>query len=192
MYRKIILNIALLLSLTLCAFVIVFAADTDEPEDSSAVSAEEDYACAKNMVDTGFETISSYEEVLDEFFKVDVPSSEQLESAMTLYRATRDSINGIYLKSLQISGVKSLTIAADEAAVCTEKRDQYLKYIKVLLQRFLLGSASSKSTFQIVDGLKVMNEDLSDFSEVFYSTFPKVFNQMNNQMPCYARQCLTQ
>jgi len=186
MYKKIFLDIALLIALAVCGAFIVFAEETTTGTGDTA------NACAKSMVDNGYVAVTAYEKFLEEFFRVDVPSSEQMESAMIMYRATKDSIDTIYVESLNINSAEDLKTAAEEAIVCSEKRDEYLEYIKVLLQRYLLGSSTSKTTFEIVDGLKAMNADIEDLSEVFHSTFPKLFNQMDSNLYCYARQCLTQ
>ncbi|MFA5855387.1 MAG: hypothetical protein WC846_03865 [Candidatus Gracilibacteria bacterium] len=157
---------------------------------NTTITDEEDNACAKAMQDEGYKIVEAYEEMLDEYFKIDVPSSQQINSAMVFYRATRDSLNGLYIDSLNLGGRKSLEFAVAEAATCTDIKNKYMTYVGALLQRYLLGSAVSKSTYTIVDGLKAMNKDIEDLSTVFHNVFPAVFDQMNNALPCYARQCI--
>jgi hypothetical protein len=154
------------------------------------VTTAEDNACAKAMQEDGYKIVEAYEQLLDEYFKIDVPSSGQINSAMTFYRATRDALDGVYAHSLNLQGRKSLEFAVVEAATCTDIKNKYMTYISELLQRYLLGSAVSKSTFTIVDGLKATNKDLDDLSSLFHSVFPASFDHMDSALPCYARRCI--
>ncbi len=179
----------LLCTALLVVFQSLFFAFAEETTDEETPL---NYACAQTMIDDGSALLDNYELFLNEYFLVDTPGSNQLEGAMDYYRYVEDGLNSIYSGALVIEGdSKTLEFASAEVTYCASIRDQYLRYAQVLLQKQLLSSANSKRTFEMVDGLKVMNDDLGDFSEQFLETFPGAFNQMNNALPCYARQCIT-
>ncbi len=178
----------LLLSTSLLMSGLVFAEDsgTDTATDAA------DYACASTMIESGSELLEAYQTFLNEYFQVDTPSSSQLEDAMMFYRYVEDSLQNLYAANSNIDSNQSLDIANQELSFCRFVRDQYSEYAKVLLKRQMNGSAVSKTTFKVVDGLKVMNEDLADLSETFQATFPNVFNKMNAGLVCYPHDCVTQ
>lgn len=178
----------LLASSLLVVFLGLFSSLAAETETTS----EEDYLCAQAMVEQGGEIVEAYEEFLNEYFLIDNPSSNQVEEAMDFYRYVEDSLMNLYASSLNAGRGKALDFVSSEVTYCSTIRDQYIDYARVLLQKQALSSANTKTVFEVVDGLKVMNEDLEEFSEVFMETFPGIFNQMNNALPCYARQCITQ
>jgi len=168
-------------------------------EDTEGSGATEDYACVQYISEQSFPVLQNYEDFLNEYFQIDKPTSSQTEKAMDYYRYVEDTLNAIYNDSLKaarglFSKEDNTTLDQSNAEVtyCSSIRDQYLRAAQVLLERQVLSSASSKRTFKMVDGLKIMNEDLGDFSQEFLETFPGIFNQMNNALPCYARQCITQ
>jgi len=181
--------------LTLFCFVggilVTFAAE----EESTDTSVPTDYLCTQVMMDEGAAAVATYEVFLDEYFKVDAPSSEQFENALDQYRFTELAINAIYEANLNLEdpdAPKTQAKAADEVADCDYVRDAYLNYSKTLFQKQFTGSTVSKVTFKVVDGLKAMNKDLDDMSTLFGQTFPGMFNQLNNNLPCYAKSCVTQ
>lgn len=161
-------------------------------EEESSEETQADYLCAQTLIDSGTPLITGYEDFLDEFFKIDNPTSNQVEEAMDFYRYIEDSMNTLYETAATVDsdGSKSSSFASSELTYCSLIRDQFIDFAKVLLQKQALASANSKTTFEVVDGLKVLNADLEDFSQEFLETFPGAFNQMANALPCYARQCI--
>ena len=147
------------------------------------------------MLEQGADLVSGYETFLNEFFQVDTPSSGQFEDALTEYRFIEMSIWGVYQSNVNIaqgsSDGKTLDQVNDELGYCRYVRVSYLGYIQNLFQRQMLGSTASKVTFKVVDGLKAMNADLDGLADDFGKTFPGLFDQMNNALPCYARSCVT-
>lgn len=190
-FESILFLLCVAILIVLAGVLFVFADETED--ETTEATSEEDYLCAQTMVDQGYEVVSSYEEFLNEYFLIDNPSSNQVEEAMDYYRYVEDTLMNLYNSSMgvQLSG-KALDSASSETTYCSTIRDQYIDYARMLLQKQALSSANTKTVFEVVDGLKVMNEDLEEFSEVFMETFPGIFNQMNSALPCYARQCITQ
>lgn len=176
--------------LTVQGMLRVGAEDAEVTEEDA--TSEEDFACGQAMIEQGSVIVEDYETFLDELFKVDTPSSGQVEEAMTYYRYVEDALNNIFSDNLHISGFRTLDFANTNATYCTYIRDQYLDFAQTLLQKQILLSANSKRTFEIIDGLKAMNENIENLYEDFHAVFPGLFNQMNNALPCYARQCITQ
>lgn len=171
---------------------LIFAFAEDDTTESS-----EDNACAYEINEKSSVLIQSYETFLNEFFLIDTPTSNQVENAMDYYRFVEDSLYYIYSDSMSIAGGPFskdgntfLDSVSAEVTYCSHLRDQYIQYAQALLQKQVINSASSKRTFKVIDGLKIMNKDLGDFSEQFLETFPGIFNQMNNALPCYAHQCI--
>ncbi len=111
--------------------------------------------------------------------------------AMTAYRVVEYSLRGIYEKNVDLEHVKTFSAASNEDYYCTSLRDEYIQFAQLLLQKQVVASANSKTTFKVIDGLKDMNESLRDLTMDFLSTFPTVFEKMDNALPCYARQCTT-
>lgn len=152
--------------------------------------SEDDYKCVDTMLSKGGELVDAYAQIMSEFFQQDVPSSEQIEYAATFYRATENKLNRIYNQGLFIEGRKSFDQSNAEVAACSNVRDQLVEYAQQILEAQALLSNSSKNTFEVVDGLKVLNEGLEDLRLDFSAVFPVVFNKMDNALPCYARQCI--
>jgi hypothetical protein len=177
---------ALLVLLCSSGLVLAYAEETED-------TGTPDYLCGEAMLDEGAVLVVNYEQFLNEYFQVDVPSSTQFESALSQYRFTEMSINAVYENNLNLGttedGGKTLETANTEYQYCGYVRDAYLGYIKTLFPRQLMGSAASKVTFTVVDGLKAMNKDLDSLSETFNQTFPKLFSVMDHNLPCYARTC---
>lgn len=166
-----------------------FAADGDA--ENASESSVEDYACLTAFVEQASPFLEEYEQFLDEYFQIDTPTSGQVEDAMDFYRYVEDQLETIYEENVNFEGRKSLEDTNVELLYCSQIRDQYIRFAQVLLQEHASGSSASKRSFEVVDGLKILNEDLEEFSETFFGTFPGAFNQMNNALPCYARQCIT-
>lgn len=181
-------------SLVLLFFVSsVMWVKADETTDSEAVeSSDSDYQCAIALSEGSIPILDSYEEFLTQYTKVDAPTSEQFENLMLFYRYVEDSIRTLYDSSAQVTGYnKTLSFSNQELSSCRQMRDGIIAYAQKLLPIFVSGSSTSKTTFELVDGLKIMNEDLRDMTLLFRRVFPGQFTEMSNALPCYAHQCLT-
>ena len=161
---------------------------TTEPEHPES----QDFVCAQYLLENGPGIVEGYAAFLDEYMQLNVPGSEQVENALLYYRAVEFGLNNLYDEGLEMETKNNVTATADEIAYCSYLRDSYVNVAYELLDVQVRQSAASKTTFLIVDGLKAMNEDLREFSMDFNLTFPGSFNQMDNALPCYARQCITQ
>ncbi len=191
-FQERLFQIGLLALIFLSGFLWTSAEESDTEAPAESFTAE-DYACAQAVVAGGEELMEAYFVFLDQYFKIDTPSSEQLADTMTFYRFVEDSIYNLYTQNAQLSGSdKTLGFAGQELAVCRQKRDEYLLVAQTALYKQVMGSATYKTTFQFVDGLKIMNENLAALSTVFQETFPGQFIQMDNGLQCYASQCITQ
>jgi hypothetical protein len=163
-------------------------ATADEP------TSEEDYACARNMLADGGVFLDDYMAFLNEYFKQDVPSSEQIPVAMEFYRYTEDMLENIWAVHADLSASetgKTLDLGISEYLYCANIRDQLITQAELMLQAYARYSADSKRTFEIIDGLKSINEDLRAFSGDFYEVFPGKFAKMDDSLKCYAKECIT-
>ncbi len=177
---------SLLLLFFVSSVLWVKAAEEDE------TGTQEDYVCASTLSEESAVLLSTYQDTMDQYTKVDTPTSEQFENALLYYRYVEDSIRKLYDANATVSGFnKTLAFSSGELSACREMRDSLIQYARVPLSLFLNASSASKTTFKLVDGLKVMNEDLKDMSLLFQSTFPGQFTEMSNALPCYAHQCLS-
>lgn len=166
--------------------IISFAEEAEEEEES------DDYLCATAVVEKGDELIAEYMNFLNEYFKQNTPTSEQVEYAMNYYRYIKDSLDATYADTMDYRGNRSFNIVSNETSLCSYRRDQYIDYAETIFQAYARYSANSKRTFMLVDGLKAINDDMSGLSMDFHETFPALFNQMDSAMPCFARGCITQ
>lgn len=151
---------------------------------------EAQLSCPEYLVTQATPLTLQFEDLLNAFFLNSVASSDQVDTAMEMLRAYKTSIEEEYQKGLKFNGGVSISSKSDEFLSCTFYRDQYLNYAGALVQAQSLGSANSKRTYKIVDALKVTNEELRTFSDVFYETFPGSFQKMDNALPCYTSSCL--
>ena len=145
--------------------------------------------CSEYLVVEISPKAAEFEILMNEFFLNSVPSSEQVKTASKLLRAYEAEVNAAYKKGLKL---KALTIIEQNKSLvaCDFYKEQYLDYGRALYQAQILGSATSKRSYAVVDSLKVMNDDLRDFSDVFLGTFPGMFQKFNNALPCYTKQCV--
>jgi len=156
------------------------------------VSEEDvDFECAAYMIEHGNVLVDLYSQSMAEIFQQDVPSSDLIEKSSEFYRVIEYALTKIFEEGLDKTGYKSFDTSSSEVSYCAEVRDQYINYAQLVLSEQALQSGASKQTFIIVDGLKSINESLSDFQLDFANVFPVVFNKMSNALPCYARQCIT-
>ena len=162
-------------------------------DESETSGEEEDYVCASTLAEASVPLLDTYESVMDQYTKVDAPTSDQFEDALMFYRYVEDTIRSNYDASANVSGFnKTIAFSNQELSSCRRMRDSLIDYARVPLTLFLQGSTVSKTTFKFVDGLKATNEELRDMSLMFQSTFPGQFTEMSNALPCYAHTCLTQ
>ncbi len=184
-------QVSLLLLFFVGSFVGV-RADDESTTASADVEAVVDNLCASNLAADSGLILESYEAFLDEYTKVDNPTSEQFENALLFYRYVEDSIRKLYDTHADVSGyTETASFANDQLSSCRKVRDGIIEYARNLLPIFLSGSTTSKTTFEFVDGLKSMNDDLKDMSMLFQSTFPGQFTEMSNAFTCYAHECLS-
>ncbi len=183
-------QVALLLLFFVGSFVGVRADESTSTE--TATEAEADNKCAYSLAQGSLALLDEYKSFIDQYTKVDTPTSEQFENALLFYRYVEDTIRKFYNIYAEVSGYNgTVSFANTELSSCRKVRDGIIEYSRNILTQFLAGSTTSKTTFEFVDGLKAMNEDLKDMSLLFQSTFPGQFTEMSNALPCYAHECLS-
>lgn len=168
---------------------ISYAEETTSTTDTT--QSEEDLVCAQNVATAASSALDDYILFLDEYFKIDKPSSEQIEDGITRYRLFVKEVNDSF--NWEAVPVSNRTIArnVDSYTYCDYVTKQYLEFGKKLLTVFSLSSANSKRTYKMVDAMKAINEKMSDFSLEFSGVFPQMFQKMDNALPCYAKSCIT-
>lgn len=180
-------QVSLLLLVFMGSFIGVRA-----DESTSAAETVADNLCAQTLANSSAVILTEYESFIDQYTKVDKPTSEQFDNALLFYRYVEDSIRKLYDSSAEISGFNGTTAFANEQlASCRQVRDGIIEFARSYLTTFISGSTASKTTFKVVDGLKAMNSDLKDMSYLFQSTFPGQFTEMSNALSCYAHECLS-
>lgn len=191
---KKLLILVLALGLMFAGTMLSSAAESDEEDtENTENTEEEDFACASVMLDEGFTLVSNYENFLNEYFQIDQPSSQQIETAMNYYRALEEQLENLYASALDLGGKRrTFDLANQEMSMCSQVRNQYIEYARVLLHGYARNSANSKRTFKVIDGLKAMNSDLEELADDFNLVFPGAFNKMDSALPCYASQCIQQ
>ena len=135
---------------------------------------------------------AEYEAALNEYFLFNEESSEQVLTAMELYRAYENSLQETFEAQVLTQGVQNFWEVEEEFIQCEEDLDNALEYAQTLLRAQVLQSANSKRSFEIVDSTKSINENMAELAIDFQLTFPRTFEKMNNALPCYARQCVSQ
>ncbi len=168
----------------------MLAANTSADE-SNETSDDLSSACAKSVIAESRPALTDYLTFLEEYYKIDTPSSEQIENGMTRYRFYVAAVRDSFEKASAPQGGKTFEEVGDSYAYCKNIRDQYLNFGKKLLTVFAIQSANSKRTYKVVDALKAINEKMSDFSLEFSQTFPQMFQKMDDALPCYAKACQT-
>ncbi len=163
-----------------------YAEETTTTSDSA-----EDLLCAKNVATSASSALDDYLSFLDQYFKIDKPTSEQIEDGITRYRYYINEVkDGFDLASTPVAH-KAISGNVESYAYCSYVEKQYLEFGKKMLTVFAINSAASKPTYKVVDGLKAINEKMSDFSQEFNTVFPQLFQKMDNALPCYAKSCTT-
>lgn len=165
--------------------------DDEAAEDPTVVTVNAtDTACAKALATSAETEFESYVQFLTEYFKIDTESSGQIETAMERYRYYKDAIEDAFVEASPIQGGESQSGELDSFTYCKQIRDQYIEIANEMLMAFALQSANSKKAYLMVDGLKAINEKMNNFSMEFSGVFPGMFDQINNGLGCYAKQCL--
>ena len=159
-----------------------FADETDDESD--------DYLCAEAVVAKGEEMLEEFQSFLDEYLSQNVPTSEQVEMAMSYYRYFESTMHETYEESMDFRGDRSFELVSSEVSLCTYRRDRYLDEAALRLQTSIRYATSTKSSYQFIDGLKAMNESMEDFSRDFHEVFPGKFNEMNSSLTCFAKECI--
>lgn len=178
----------------LSANLDVSLAEESASELAGEPTSDEDYSCAKNMLEDGTVFVTQYMEFLDEYFQQDRPSSDQIPIAMEFYRYTEDMLENIWAVHADLSAAevgKTLDMAISEYSYCANIRDQLIVQARLMLQSYARYSADSKRTFEVIDALKAINEDLRSFSGEFYEAIPGNFAKMDDALKCYAAECIT-
>jgi hypothetical protein len=171
------------------AIALCFSLALALPLSGFADEAQGDFLCAQTMVTEGAAAVADYELLLNEFFQADVSSADQVQVAMSYYRAVENTLNTLYANGLDVDGIKSFDLANAEVAACAARRDELIRYSQVLLEAQTLGSANSKRTFAVRDGLNALNENMNLLSDEFAQTFPARFQNFESAFPCYAQEC---
>ncbi|MBT4385187.1 hypothetical protein HOD30_05590 [Candidatus Peregrinibacteria bacterium] len=175
------------ISITLVIALVLFAFSGYVP---TYAEEDDEYLCAKNMINEGEEILAIYAEDLNDLFLAETPSSDLIGVGKAYQKQTEEALKVLFDKGLDLDNTKTIDLANSEVANCAYYFDRLSEYTEVLLEIHARESANSKRSFIVVDAMKALNEDLRDFSEDFYNTFPKTFTKMNNNLPCYAKQCL--
>lgn len=152
---------------------------------------DSDLECTKQLAEDADAFYDSYADFLDQYFKIDDPSSDQVETAMTRYRYYEEAVQLSYENAAQIKGGQSFALNKDQFARCIALRDEKIALGRGLLQAYAMQSAGSKRTFKLVDALKAINENMEFLAEDFYMVFPRMFEKMNSALPCYAKECIS-
>lgn len=191
MKKYLIILLMLLMGLGISVTYAEVEAEDETTEDDIVVTVNAtDVACAQALATSAEAEFDSYVQFLTEYFKIDTESSGQIETAMERYRYYRDAIEDAFVEASPIEGGESQSGEIDSFAYCKEIRDQYIEIANEMLMAFALQSANSKKAYLMVDGLKAINEGMNNFSMEFSGVFPGMFDQINNGLPCFAKQCL--
>lgn len=151
-----------------------------------------DLECTKKVAEEGSAFYQDYADFLDQYFKIDAPSSDQVETAMTRYRYYEEAVQSSYESAAKIKGASTISLNQNEFTRCIALRDEKIALGRGLLQAYAMQSAGSKRTFKFVDGLKAINDNMEILAENFYMTFPRMFEKMNSALPCYAKECVSE
>lgn len=169
--------------------IFLFTAVTNAEESTGG--EEDPWQCATSVATEASVSLDNYLTFLEDYYKIDTPSSEQVENGMSRYRFFIDEVQESFQNASAPQGGKTFEDIDASYTYCKYVRDQYLNFGKKLLTVFAIQSANSKRTYKVVDALKAINENMSDFSLEFSQTFPQMFQQMDNALPCYAKSCQT-
>ena len=156
------------------------------------VDGTQSYVCGQLLKAQGDELLAQYQSFLDIQTKDVDNNSERLDQIMSFYRYVVMALDDALDEATQVDGAgETLSSANDEYQYCRNIKDQYELMADTMLRTYYISSSSSKATFQVVDGLKAMNGDLSGMSQSFHATFPSMFNKFSNAFPCYIQTCIS-
>lgn len=158
--------------------------------NSNAEEVSDDEVCAVTIARDGSAEYENYKQFLDQYFKIDTPSSEQIETAMKRYRFFNETIEKIFETASKVKN-RDISAAYQDFTKCVKIRDEILERGKMILQAYASNSSASKRTFKLIDAMKALNENMQSVSADFSLTFPNLFEKMADSLPCFAKQCIT-
>ena len=153
--------------------------------------SSQSYYCAQQLTALGDQLISDYSTFLDAQTRDIEDNSDKLVLVMTYYRyvvGTMEDNFDVWVYD-DLTG-ESLSSSTEEYQHCSYVRDYYITVADSMLRTFYIASTSSKTTFQVIDGLKSMNSELMGLSDRFHASFPTMFNKFDNAFPCYVNSCV--
>jgi hypothetical protein len=164
-----------------------------EEEEAAAPDVQAiDYACADRMQTEGAEILNGYLEVLDAFFKQELPTSELTPAALSYYRGLKAELDKIFIEETSVKRRRqTITSAVNVIELCSTIERDYLDFAYAAMRDFILSSGATKRNFKVVDGLREINKNLETLSDDFYATFPQSFVKFDNYLPCYPQQCVS-
>lgn len=165
------------------------AEESDSVSDTSTFSPA-DVTCASTVASTASVELDNYINFLDQYFKIDSPSSEQVETGMARYRYFVDAVETAFETASAPLETETFETNQKSYTYCREIETQYLNFGRKLLSVFSLQAGNSKRTYALVDTLKAINEQMSGLSDNFSHSFPQLFQKMDDALPCYAKKCL--
>lgn len=155
------------------------------------IDNSQSYYCAQQLTVLGDQMIADYSTFLDSQTRDLEDNSDKLSLVMTYYRYVVGTLEDNFEVWIydDLTG-ESLSSSTDEYQHCSYIRDYYTTVADSMLHTFYIASTSSKTTFQVVDGLKAMNSEMMGLSDRFHASFPSMFNKFDNAFPCYVKSCV--
>jgi hypothetical protein len=164
---------------------VELAEEGDEVDEKEVI-----FACSSVMHTEAPEVIGRYTEFLESYFLLDIDSSQQVANAMLYFTYVQEEIEAIYDENINLNGGELISATIDANNDCRRWQEWYSQEAELLLNTYIRRATASKQSFAIVDGLKIINENMEELSLEFQMTFPLFFKKMNNALPCYAHQCI--
>lgn len=187
---KKILTFLILIIMGLTAIIMVTSAEESSSISDTSTFSPTDVTCASTVAGTASEELDNYINFLDQYFKIDSPSSEQVETGMARYRYFVDAVESAFETASAPLESETFETNQKSYAYCRKIETQYLNFGRKLLLVFSLQAGNSKRTYALVDTLKAINEQMSGLSDNFSNIFPQLFQKMDDALPCYAKKCL--
>lgn len=177
------------LTLFAILFLLLLGIFLPRVEWGKAAEAE---SCAAYLSEEGKKELDSFKAFLDQYFQFVEPTSTQVDEALERYFYYREAIFDLFEEASTIDTGKPFEDALKELNLCQDVRDEYLVFGDALLDAYVQGSSGSKTTFIIVDALKLINERMREELYLdFHLIFPSIFVKFDHLFPCYASQCIT-
>ena len=165
--------------------------DTSTTETSAATYSPIDVTCATTVATDASKALDDYISFLDQYFKINTPSSGQTYEAMQRYRLFVLTISDSFETASTPQGGVSFKSTGDAYSYCSTIKQEYINFGRRLLKIFSLQSGNSKKTYMFIDGLKALNTEMREFSDDFYLLFPAAFKKMDDGMPNFTKACIT-